>query len=257
MSQPKQSAIIVAVLSLIAASAIFTAIALNAPQYLTPQYISQKPLENGLIARIRFSNDTYNAIDWVSASYEYYNPTGNPINATLPKNYPIYSGYEGQTQLLTPYKLAHQRNVTISPHEVVSVFDFNCPVIAPGTYTVSLNGTFSRVVISSTILVPRVLTDMETYRVGRGGTATLEIYNPGFAPLTHPNFGHIRLIARYEGDRYEDYQFDDVQVSWVSLYSTVQPGESHRIWSFYFSTTKPGTLILDFNGVVKTVRVEP
>lgn len=256
MSPNRNSILIAAFVSLIASSAIFTITALNAPQYEPSQFISKKPLGDGLVAWIRFSEDTYNATDWVSASYEYFNPTDKPINATLPKNYPIYSGYEDQTPTLTPYRLAHQRNVTIQPNETVSIFDFNCPAIAPGSYTASLNGTFSRVVIRPIALIPKVVTDMETYKAGKGGTATLEMYNPEITPLSYHNFGHIRLIARYEGDMYEDYQFDDVQVSWVSMYSTVQPGDSHKIWSFHFSTPKPGTMILDFNGVVKTIRVE-
>jgi hypothetical protein len=258
MSKKTGTTTITVIISLIVASAIFAATAVNAPQYKPQPYTSQRTLENGLVASIRFTNDTYNAISWVSASYEYYNPTDNPINATLPRSYPVYSGYEGQTPLLTPYRLAHLRNVTIPPRDTLSVIDFNCPVIAPGTYTVSLNGTFSSVIIRPTTLVLRVVTDSETYKAGHGGgTATLEVYNPSSSPLSHLNFGHIRLIAYYVGDKYEDYQFDDVMVDFISMYTTVQPGESHRIWSFYFSTPKPGTLILDFNGVVKTVKVLP
>jgi len=253
MSQPKQSSITTIIVSLIAVAAIFTLLTMNAPPY-----VAGRQLENGLIARIRFSNDSYDAISFVSASYEYYNPTNNPINATLPTSYPVYSGYEGQIPLLTPYRFAHLRNVTIPAGDTLRVIDFNCPVIAPGTYTVSLNGTYSSVVIRPTTLVPRVVTDNETYQVGHGGgTATLEVYNPSSSPLSHLNFGHIRLIAHYVGDNYEDYQFDDVMADFISMYTTVQPGESHKIWSFYFSTPKPGIPILDFNGVMKTVKVLP
>ncbi len=63
----------VALLSILSAVAIFIMLTMNAPPHL-----AGGQLENGLVARIRFSNDSYNAISFVSASYEFYNPTNNP-----------------------------------------------------------------------------------------------------------------------------------------------------------------------------------
>jgi hypothetical protein len=251
MPQPKQSTMVAVLVALIAASGFFTIIAVSAPES-----VSGKQLGNGLVARIRFSKDTYNATDWILATYEYYNPTDSPINATLPKSYPTYSGYEGQTPFLTPYKLAHLRNVTVPPHEAVDVFGLAPNVIAPGTFTVSLNGTYASVVIRSIGLVPNVVTDKQSYKVGDGGTATLEMFNAGSSPLRYSNFSPLELRSWYVGEEPGDIRHL-VFVSWIDPTTSVQPGETHTVMSFSFPTPKSGTLILDFNGVVKLVAVRP
>jgi hypothetical protein len=113
--------------------------------------------------------------------------------------------------------------VTVPPHEAFDVFDLAPQVIAPGTFTVSLNGTYASVVIRSIGLVPKVVTDKESYRVGDGGTATLEIFNSGSSPLRHMNFSPLELRYWYAGEAPGDVSYL-VFVSWGDPTTMVQPG---------------------------------
>jgi hypothetical protein len=227
------------------------------------------PLDNGLIPRIRFEKDAYHAFEHVNATYEYYNPTSSPVTfkpasrqtvtaASLERGWNIEAGYDGRFPISGFMGVGDVEPVTLQPGDSYVAMRFHYYVIAPGTFRINANGTLGSVEILPGTLVARVTTDREVYTLMQGGTATLEVYNSGSSPLSYENFSPIELRAGYRYEPWEEWNSGGgAYVDYVSAFTTVQPGESHIIWKFYFSTAKAGTLILDFNNVVKTVTVLP
>lgn len=232
------------------------------------------PLENGLITRIRFVRDVYHVLEPVVATYEYYNPTSNPVTFTPAdrltatanmlnqgwNGWNVEAGYDGRYPKYDYIGVSDAKSVILQPGESYGAIRFHYNTLVPGTFRINANGTWGSVEILPSSLVARVTTDREVYTVGQGGTATLEVYNSGSSPLQYENFSSIEFRYGYWNEPREKQSSNNsgfAFVDYISKFRTVQPGESHVVWSFSFSTAKAGTLVLDFNNVVKRVTVLP
>jgi hypothetical protein len=251
MSQSKHSTIIPVIIALIVASAIFAVITSTAPPY-----VSGKQIENGLVAQLRFGKTAYQTFETIEAEYIYTNPQNTPITFTPPEIQNITFGYINGITDQTIHG-GSMGPITLEPGESYSThLSITMPLIA-GIYYVDVNGTSGTVDVYGGPLQASVRTDKQVYAAGGGGgTATLEIANTGVEPLSYVNFSPLELRYWYVGEAPGDVR-SLVFVSWVYPTTTVQPGEIHAVMSFSFPTPKPGSLILDFNGVVKTVTVLP
>jgi hypothetical protein len=216
-------------------------------------------LENGLVARIRFGRATYRAFDRVDATYEYYNPTQRPITFVPAALIHVEAGYEGGY----PHHYGEGKipagPVTLQQGENYSGFTLINYALVPGRFTLNANDTKASVNIANGKLVARIQTSKETYRVGQGGTASLEVYNPSSSPVSYPSniFGQLEFRYGY---------LNGTKVIWEPMtmvifrdfmfgITIVSPGDSLTIEKFYFPTPKEGTIVLDSNGVTKNVNV--
>ena len=242
----------VALTSFIVAVAFAAALTVN-----VPPYISGTPLSNGLIARLHFSKEYYNAVEPVNATFEYYNPTSNPVTFTPENMLYVEAGYEGQFLKRHIRGISPIGAITLRPGETYAPASFHYPALVPGVFSIDVNGTRGSVEIIQGQLVARIKTDREVYTVGQGGTATLEIYNSGSSPLSYENFSPYVLHFGYLDEPMEKWRISSVYVDYIYRFATVQPGESRVVWSLDFTTPRAGILVLDFNSVVKRVTVLP
>ncbi len=246
------SAKLTAVTSLVLAAVLAAGLTINAPPY-----IPGTRLENGLIVRIQFDKPAYHTLDVVTASYDYYNPLKMPITFTPKAELQISAGYVDGSKTNQREAGSIPEPVTLPPGETFSTKVSRDPVLRPGTYSVDVNGTVGTVEVTQGQLVTRVSTDKEVYSTrDNSGTATLEIYNSGSTPMQYKRFSPLYLSYHYLGEP-AGGPGHVTFVTWMDLYDTVQPGEVKKVWDEGFPIKKAGTLILDFNGVLRSVQILP
>jgi hypothetical protein len=135
------------------------------------------------------------------------------------------------------------------------VMSFAFQATTPGLYTVEWDGIRRDVEVSVGSLIPRIVTDKETYRQYEGGYATFEYYNPKPYPVSFtPPYG-VDFYTECNGVESEMHR--GVQIGWIRSNFTVASRESFKVFEFIFTTGEAGDLTLVINGLRKTVQVLP
>jgi len=222
-----------------------------------PAYVPGTPLENGLIVRVQYDKPIYYTFETVKATYYFYNPQNYPITFRPPSIQSVESGYVGGLLDKQIHGGFTDESVTLAPKESYSIEVYSAPALSMGVFSVDVNGTSSTVEIQQGSLSIRVSTDRDVYVVGQGsGTASLEIVNSGSTPMRYENFSPLELRYWYSGEALGDIR-KVTFVSWMDRYTTVQPGETHVVWEESFPIGHAGVLMLDFNGVRRSVTILP
>jgi hypothetical protein len=223
----------------------------------TPQSSKGTLLENGLMSKISFNKSTYNTVDIIEANFEYYNPTKNPITFSPATTLLVTSTY-GEMHQLTTLLVKVPESVVLGPDESYRHSVYYEPALFPGRLTLDVNGTYGSVEILQGPLVANIETDKRIYHIGETGAASLEIVNVGTSAVTYHDLGPIYLRYRY-GYRDEPVEGWTSGGSSVQFFKTgspvVEPNEACVVWRIVFSGLKTGILTIDFNGVIKNVRV--
>ncbi len=213
-------------------------------------------LENGLVREIVFDGGNYESTCVVSGVLVLFNPTGAEVGFDLV--YPVYcSIYQGSELLEITGTGARgfSSRVVIPAGGRYEVTDFAFQATTPGVYVVEWGGMCREVDVAVGDLVPRIVTDKQTYRVDEEGYATFEYYNPQSYPVSFTPPYSVDFYTEYKGEASEMHR--SVYISWIRSNFTIAPGESFRVFKFAFTAMDAGDFTLVINGMRKTVRVLP
>jgi len=247
------SSVYAAVLAFAVALVGFSVVCLWAPT----GYALDARWDQGLIREIVFDGGGFRALEVVQARLVYRNPSDKPVtfNLTYPVMFTQYvdgksrnivggTGAEGDWEIVT---------VPAGGEYTVCQAGFQ-PEIG-GWYEVEWDGLRRGVEVARGEVVARIVTDKEEYRVGGGGTAAFEFYNPTRHNVTFRLPGGFDFVAEYpDGSHGNGF---GVQYSWAHWDYTLSPGGSFRVYTFYFATPQVGRMTLTVNDVSKTVQVVP
>ena len=234
------------------ALAAFSGLTVAAPKgYPTDSY-----WDHGLIREIAFNSLNYRSPCVVSGKLLLVNPSKSDIsfNLAYPVTCDIYMGsLKTGTQGTGAEGESHAVTVPAGGEYNVMEIAFEAP--SQGLYEVDWSGLRRGVEVGAGALIARIVTDKQVYRVGEGGNAIFEFYNPGSVSVS---FSHPSGVDFREGINGVLSEIGcGVQMEWISANFTVPPGGSFKIFDFGFSASKVGSLTLYGMGLSKTVQVVP
>ena len=232
--------------------AVFNGLTVAAPK----GYPADSYWDHGLIREIAFNSLNYRSPCVVSGKLLLVNPSNSDISFNLA--YPVTCDiYMGSLKTGTQGTGAdgESNTVTVPAGGEYSLMDIAFEAPSQGLYEVDWGGLRRGVDVGAGALIPRIVTDKQVYRVGEGGNALFEFYNPGSASVSFSPPSSVDFHQGINGVLSEIGY--GVQLEWISANFTVPPGGSFKIFDFGFSTSKVGSLTLNGRGLSKTVQVIP
>jgi hypothetical protein len=245
-----RSSVYAAVLAVSVAFAGFSVLSVWAPV----GYPLDTVWDDELIREVVFEGGDFRALEIIQARLVYRNPSDRAVsfNLTYPVSYTRYvdgvrdshggSGAEGDWEM-----------VTVPARGEYTVCHAGFQPEASGWYEVEWDGVRWGIAVAGSEAAARIVTDKPYYRVGEGGTATYEFYNPTAHNITIGPPGRIEayivLPDGREGDRRIMYG------DWAWGNYTLRPGDSFRVYSFHFTTYQVGRMTIVVNDARKVVQV--
>jgi hypothetical protein len=241
-----------AIIALTLALTAFTGLTTTAPR----GYPADSIWDHGLIREIAFDSGTYRSPCDVSGRLLLVNPSKADVTFNL--THPVTCDYyKGSMKTGTQGTGAPGESFTITVpaggEYTVMVIGFNAP--SKGWYEVDWGGLRRGIDVGAGDLIPRMVTDKQVYRLGEGGTALFEFYNPRSVPVSFSPPSSVDFREGINGVLSESGS--GIYLEWISANFTVAPGGSFEIFKFGFSTYEVGSLTLYGMGLSRTVQVIP
>lgn len=212
--------------------------------------------DHELIRDIVFEGRDYRSLDNVKARLVYQNPSDSVVSFNL--TYPVIfevlldgerqnrggSGAEGDWEI-----------VAVPPGGEYTVCNAGFHAQGVGWYEIVWGDARRGIEVTVGEIVPRLVTNKESYRAGEFGNVALEYYNPTGHNVTIIPPTPVEFYTEYQGQRAEFSKV--IFYSWIKGNFTVLPGESFRVDSYSFTAPSSGKMTLVVNNLRKTISVQP